>query len=622
MMRVRDAQTLLTSPGPGGSLMRTLLPAATVLLMLIAVLRWQGERQGLFGSTVGVVLMTGAAITVMAGLMFIFSYRLERNEAQRREADEQLRRSSRYFELSQDLICTAGLDGYFKQLNAAWMQTLGWSEEELCSRPWVQFVHPDDREATDRETDRLARGEAVDFVNRCATKHGGWRWFDWKAKAVLEEGLFYASARDVTQQKAAELALEASELQTRQILESAHDAFVAIDSDGVITEWNSKAEVSFGWTRGEAVGRALATTILPEDQRDTHRKGLERFLATGEQKVLGKRIELTALHRDGREFPVELTISPLKTKSGYSFNAFLRDITERNRAQQELALARDQALEASRLKSMFLANVSHEIRTPMNGVIGMTELLLDTELDERAARVRRDDRSARATRCSAIINDILDFSKIEAGKLELEPTDVRPARCGGARRAGCSPPARTRRASSCSSASTPTCPTRRARRCRAAAPGARQPRRATRSSSRPPGEVVVRVVLAAARTTARRSFAFEVSDTGIGIEREALERLFDPFAQADSSTTRKHGGTGLGLAISRQLMELMGGKLGADERAGQGQHASGSSWRSSGPRASSTHRTRNTTWPGCACWWSTTTPAAARSSRGSSAACR
>ena len=232
-----SAKTRLTSDGPGGVVIRGLLPTVTAVLLMLAFLRWQGEQQGLYGTEVGLLLMTLGAIGITGGLLWYFARWLDRNESARRAVEQELRRSSRYFELSRDLACTAGFDGFFKQLNAAWTETLGWSEAELRSRPFVEFVHPDDREITEREAAGLAEGGvAVDFVNRYATKDGGWRWLDWQAMAVVEEGLIYASARDITARKASEMALEESVRQTRQILESAHEAFVAIDEHGIVTD--------------------------------------------------------------------------------------------------------------------------------------------------------------------------------------------------------------------------------------------------------------------------------------------------------------------------------------------------------------------------------------------------
>jgi PAS domain S-box-containing protein len=184
---------------------RRLLPAAVGALVVIVFLRWEGQQLGLYGTEVGNLLLTLAAGGAIAGLLFYFAFRLDRDEAARGEAEGALRRSSRYFDLSSDMVCTAGFDGVFKELNAAWTETLGWSEAELCSRPFVEFVHPDDRETTEREAAGLAAGGVtVNFMNRYATKDGRWRWIEWKAIAILEEGLIYASARDITGRKAAE----------------------------------------------------------------------------------------------------------------------------------------------------------------------------------------------------------------------------------------------------------------------------------------------------------------------------------------------------------------------------------------------------------------------------------
>jgi PAS domain S-box-containing protein len=546
---------------------RRLLPAASVILIVLAFLRWQGERQGLYGATVGVLLMTGASLGLSAWLLWYFGRWLDREETQRRDIEDQLRRSSRHFELSRDLVCTAGFDGYFKQLNAEWTQTLGWSEEELRSRPFTDFVHPDDREITEDSRLSLAeKGVTNDLVNRYATKDGGWRWISWKSIAIVDEGLIYASARDITQRKEAEAALEASLRQTRQILETAHDAFISIDAGGLITDWNPQAQASFGWTREEAVGRELAATVVPTEYREAHRHGLERFLATGEKKVLGKRLELMGLHRDGREFPIELTISPLETEQGFTFNAFLRDITTRKLAQAELALARDQALEASRMKSMFVANVSHEIRTPMNGVIGMAELLLDSELSDEQ-REYAETISASGETLLKIIDDILDFSKIEAGKLELDATDF-DLRDAIEKACGMLAVRAHAKGLELAVAIDPEVP------ALVHGDGDRLRQVITNLVSNAikftaTGEVVVRVSSSPAGAGPAH-VRLEVSDTGIGIQPDALEQLFKPFSQADSSTTRRYGGTGLGLAISSQLIALMDGTIGAHSERGEG----------------------------------------------------
>jgi len=346
-MRWRRAETnLWTSDGPGGSVMRRLLPTAIIALMVLGFLSWQGVQQELYGSRFGLRLLTVAAIGLIGGLLLYFARWLDRNEAVRREVEAKLRRSSRYFDLSRDLVCTAGFDGVLKQLNPAWTLTLGWSEDELRSRPFVEFVHPDDREMTERESAALARGDVtVDFVNRYATKDGGWRWIDWKAVAIVQEGLIYASARDVTDRKEAEAALEASERQTRKILETAHDAFISFDARGLITAWNPPAEVIFGWSREEVLGRDLIALLVPEARRAGERRTVERFLATGQQDWVGTLLERTMLHHDGQELPIEMTISPVETDDGYTFNAFMRDISARKASEELLEHQRRQLVE-------------------------------------------------------------------------------------------------------------------------------------------------------------------------------------------------------------------------------------------------------------------------------------
>jgi PAS domain S-box-containing protein len=480
---------------------------------------------------------------------------------------EQLAVAARYFDLSRDLTVASSFDGYFRSVNPAVEHILGWSAEEFLARPFIDMVHPDDRDATMREVAKLAEGQITfSFLNRYEAKDGSYRWLDWNAIVAPEEELMYASARDVTDRKAVEAALEASERNTRLILETAHDAFISFDEHGVITGWNPQAQRSFGWSRDEVLGRDLVPILIPLARRGRQHRNIARFVETGAAPWVGVLFERTMLHRDGHELPVELTITPIPNDDGYSFNAFLRDITERKRTREELALVRDRALEASKLKSMFVANVSHEIRTPMNGVIGMTELLLDTPLDDEQ-REYAETISASGESLLAIIDDILDLSKIEAGKLELEatafdPRDALERACGmlaaDAHRKGLElvldvdpgvpalvrgDPARLRQviANLVSNAIKFTAA----------------------------GEVVVRA--RSRRTEAGRQLVrVEVCDTGIGIASATLERLFEPFAQADASTTRKYGGTGLGLAISSQLVEMMGGRVGVESEPGAG----------------------------------------------------
>ncbi|HZP42685.1 MAG TPA: PAS domain S-box protein [Candidatus Binatia bacterium] len=389
------------------------------------------------------------------------------------------------------------------------------------------------------------------------------------------------------ERKEAEEALRESEERARLIVETAYDALVTMDADGIVRGWNRQAERTFGWTREEAIGRRLSTLIVPERFRAAHERGLAHFLATGEAPVLNTRIEIAALHRDGHEIPVELAVWPMRTRAGQAFGAFVHDITERRRqtaaleeararaeaqarqlrAQtEELVHARDEALASTRAKSEFLANMSHEIRTPMNGVIGMTELLLDTALSDEQRGYALAVRSS-AESLLGIINDILDFSKIEAGKLTTEVIDF-DLRVAMEEVAGLL----AARAQEKGLELTCDVPPDFCARLRGDPGRIRQVLTNLVGNAvkfTEAGEVVlaVRTLYETARYATVRLW---VRDTGIGVPPDRREAIFESFTQADGSSTRKYGGTGLGLAICRQLVALMGGRIGLDSEPGRG----------------------------------------------------
>jgi two-component system sensor histidine kinase/response regulator len=387
--------------------------------------------------------------------------------------------------------------------------------------------------------------------------------------AVLEE-LLLVQERTV-QEQASRLeqlveTLRQSEEHTRLILDAALDAVVTMSEDGLITGWNVMAEKTFGWAFRQAIGHRLSDTIIPVQYRDKHEKGFRHFLATGEGPVLNKRIEITALHRDGHEFPVELAITPVKPGQSWIFSAFVRDITERKRTETMMRQAKEAAEAASRAKSEFLANVSHEIRTPMNGIIGLTALTLDSELTvEQRDYLNMVKMSADSL--LDVINDILDFSKVETGTLEFDQIEFsvrdRLLETVGILRVG----AAAKKLELVCDFESDVPPTVVGDPARLRQVIVNLLGNAIKFTER--GQVILHVVKER-QDSQTISLHFSVRDTGIGVPIDKQQLIFEAFVQADGSTTRKYGGTGLGLSISARLVEMMGGRIWVESELGQG----------------------------------------------------
>jgi PAS domain S-box-containing protein len=195
-----------------------------------------------------------------------------------------------------------------------------------------------------------------------------------------------------------------------------------MDSLGRITVWNAQAVTSFGWSRAEAIGRPLAETIIPPRHREAHLRGPARFLHAGEGPALNKRMELTALHRDGREIPVEIVIFPLRLGDTPTFNAFLHDITERKSAEAQLLRTKEQAESSNRELEAFSYSVSHDLRAPLRTIDGFSQALMEDCADELSERGRQHlERVRSATqRMGQLIDDLLSLSHI--ARVEMRRT--------------------------------------------------------------------------------------------------------------------------------------------------------------------------------------------------------
>jgi len=213
-------------------------------------------------------------------------------------------------------------------------------------KDWVKLIHPDDRKRTIafcKEETKEGKNYEVEY--RIKVADGSWKWVRNVISVEMEElgpvslsGFLF----DITKHKMVQETLQEEQFQTRQIIDTARDAFVSMDELGNITDWNPQAQEMFGWSREDALGRLMSKTIIPDEFRELHSKGLKHYLATGEGFVLNQQIEITALHRDGHTIPVELSIVSACSNGTMRFNAFIRDISERIHAKQALEKSREQ----------------------------------------------------------------------------------------------------------------------------------------------------------------------------------------------------------------------------------------------------------------------------------------
>ena len=227
--------------------------------------------------------------------------------------------------------------------------------------------------------------------------------------------------------------LRQSEEHARQIITAATDAFITIDSAGAISDWNPKAEELFGWSRAEAIGQLLHATIIPPHYREAHLRGLKHYLATREGPVLNKRLELSALHRNGCEFPVELSISRAQRDGKDFFHAFLHDITQRRRSQQEignlnaeLSVRVGELEERNKALDAFSYSVSHDVRAPLRNIAGFSEILREEYARQLTPtgidylnRIQKN-----VVRLQRLVDDLLRFARLGQQGLTFQKTDL------------------------------------------------------------------------------------------------------------------------------------------------------------------------------------------------------
>lgn len=515
---------------------------------------------------------------------------LEREVAERRRAEEALQQSEeQYRSLVQNVtigMCrtTPSNGGHFVMANPAAARIFGFQTVDDLLAASVNKLYADVSERAGILESLSREGRVSGREARFRKPDGSEIWVSLTASLVCDarDKTEYVDAlvEDITERKRAEFALKESEVKYRELVQNANSIILRMSPEGVVTFFNEFAERFFGFSEAEIVGKNVIGTIVPE--RDTSNRDLTEMIRDiGQHPERYSSNENENMRRNGERVWVAWTNRVITDDSGNYKEVFCvgNDVTERKRAEEavlkakeemeranrELAKAIDHAHQAAleaRLanaaKSEFLANMSHEIRTPLNGIIGMTDLLAETELSAEQKDYIDIVRGSGQSLLS-LINDLLDFSKIEAGKIELEhvefdlrdmvenvgtllapkayqkglefvmllPHDI-PSRVKG-------DPGRLRQIL------------------------INLVGNAIKFTEE--GEIVVRVSregCSAGHSPEKARIRFDVEDTGIGIPHHRQSKIFEAFTQGDSSTTRKYGGTGLGLAITKRLCEAMG----------------------------------------------------------------
>ena len=487
---------------------------------------------------------------------------------ERKRIEEELSRSAAIVESSEDAIMSKSFNGIIKTWNRGAELTFGYRANEIIGRHF-SVLFPN--ELLNEESELIQTGEKPTRVKQFEAmgirKNGEHFPISLMVSPVIDgKGNIIGIskiARDITAQKQAEVTLRESERRIRNLLEYSPVGIALTDTAAGVVFVNERWTKLTGLTLEEAKGARWATAVHPDDRERIFTEWMENSPVEEESKY-----EFRFQTRTGTTTEVIARTSKQYDENGVfsGYLATVADISEIKRLQTDLEEARDAALESVQIKSEFLANMSHEIRTPMNGVIGMTEMLLTTKLDDEQREQAEIIKSC-ADGLLNIINDILDFSKIEAGKLLFETIDFNLSQTVESTVEIFAGQVRHKEIEIISFIESDVNTDLRGDPGRLRQVLNNLIGNAIKFTEK--GEVVIRVFKEKSSDKSCR-LRFAISDTGIGIKPEAQKRLFQAFTQADGSMTRKFGGTGLGLAISKRLVELMGGEISVESEPGKG----------------------------------------------------
>ncbi len=500
---------------------------------------------------------------------------IARDISERKRAEQALREERNllqaFMEALPDHIYFKDREGRFLRANRAQAASFGFSDpSQLVGKTDFDFFTEEHaRQALQDEQEIIRTGRPLLVkVEKTVRPDGRERWklttkMPMRDAAGQIVGTFGIS-RDITAEKQIEEALRKSEARFRRLAESNIIGVTIGDETGRIVEANDAFLRIVGYTRQDLeAGQVRWDTMTPPDQKHILQTMGESLRTLG----VVTPIETVHLHKAGHRVPVLLGLAAIEGREGQAIG-FVVDLTERKRIEQELERARDAAESANRAKSEFLSNMSHELRTPLNGIIGLTGLALETSLTQEQREYLRLVKFS-AESLLSVVNDVLDFSKIEAGRLDLveTETDLRELFGNTLQSLAFSAHSKGLELALRVDSAVPQrilCDADRLRQVIINLVG-----NAVKFTEA--GEVVL-AIASLRQEGGQAELRFSVTDTGIGIPPDKLAVIFDPFVQADTSATRRHGGAGLGLAISSRIIARMGGQLKVESQLGKGSH--------------------------------------------------
>jgi len=471
------------------------------------------------------------------------------------------------FENTSDLIHFLTIEGNIELVNPAWLTTLNYQFYEVVGRSIYDFIHPPCiKEYKLIRNTVITTKKSAEFVTTFMTKNeqeviveGQLGCSYTKDRPVYTRGVF----KNITAKKIAEKKIEESEKRLKTFFRSGPDAVIVINEHQLILEWNPKAEIIFGYTAKEVIGKPLSETIIPHQYREAHKKGMSHFLKTGEGPVLNKTIEITALHKKGHEFYVNLSISNVKVEGEWLFIAFLSDITERKKTEEALIRKEAELLKVTLLeekKDEFISIASHELKTPLTTIKAYAQLALTFCTDKYPEPVQQylSKVDEYASKLNFLINELLDVSRIHAGKLRLTQTEVE---------IDSFLPELLNSMQQITSYHTLTLEKNEAARVTIDTVRLEQviTNLISNAAKYSPGKE--KIIINSVKKDSTIVISFK--DFGIGIPNDKISKIFDRFYRVDE-LSKDYSGLGIGLFISSEIIKQHGGKIWAESIEGKG----------------------------------------------------